>query len=188
MKKTLPPVFLVSCVLLLASCQPSPRAAFLVPDSSGMAGYSARGAEGVFENRGFRASARQVTKADSTDAFLTSLIERHFTAISLTIENRSTATIIYKPNYTALANSVDYLKPLDYTDLYEMGDEAADSLKRRIFDLDASIPPGATAAGLLVFRPLSKDAKTAVLHVRELYVGTETAVFSLPFRLKAEPY
>lgn len=158
-----------------------------MPEAAGLPGYSAKGAEGVFENKAFAAAARQVRKNEVSDPLLASLLEKDFIVIAMTLENRSGAKVIYKPNYTALVNSIDYLKPLDYTDLYEIGGEAADGLKGTFFDLDVTLPPGAKSTGLLIFRPISKDAKSAILEVREFYIGTNTTAFSLPFKMKSTP-
>lgn len=173
---------------LLPSCQGGLKAAYLVPDDSGLPGYKTSGPESVYENKNLLASARQVKKEEVSNAFLSSLLEKDFVVISMTIENKSASKAIYKPNYTALVNSVDYLKPLDYTDLYELGNEAVDGLKGSFYDLDAVIPPGGKSTALLIFGPLSKDAKSAAVQVREFYVGTETTTFTLPFKLKATPY
>lgn len=172
---------------LLASCQPKPRLAYLVPESQGAPGYKARGSESVFENKTLIASARQVRKGEVSNTFLTSLLEKDFIVISMTIENRSESKAIYKPNYTALTNAIDYLKPLDYTDLYELDNEAADSLKGKFYDLDTTIPPGGSVAGLLIFTPVSKEAKKAAVQVNEFYIGTQTTAFTLPFQMKATP-
>lgn len=181
-------LFLLLAAALLTSCQPKPKLAYLVPEAQGLAGYRAKGSESVFENKTFVASARQVRKGEVSNPFLASLLEKDFVIISMTIENRSESKAIYKPNYTALVNAVDYLKPLDYTDLYELGEEAADSLKGRFYDLDAVIPPGGRSTGLLIFTPVSKEAKKAAVQIREFYVGTETMTFTLPFQMKATPY
>lgn len=182
----------LALIMLLAlsvpSCSPEARLAYLVPDGTTAPGHRALGAESVFENKTVLASARQARDNEISSPLLSSLIEKDFVVIYMTIENRSTSKAIYKPNYTALMNSVDYLKPLDYTDLYEHGGEAADELKGAFFDLDAVILPGEKVSGLLIFPPLSKEAKNAVLEVREYYVGTATTSFSLPFQLKAAPY
>lgn len=185
MKKSLLFIFFVS--LLLTSCQPKPKVVYLVPDANGTPGYSAKGADGVYENKAFVAAARQVRKNDVSDPLLSSLLEKDFVILSMTIENRSDSKVIYKPNYTALVNKVDYLKPLDYTDIYEIDWDAADRLRGRFFDLDVMLPPGGKATGLLIFRPISKDAWTAVLEVREFYIGTNTTAFSLPFKMKSNP-
>lgn len=181
-------LFLLLAACFLTSCQPKPKLAYLVPEAQGLAGYKARGSESIFENKSLLASARQVRKNEASNLFLASLLEKDFVVISMTIENRSASKAIYKPNYTTLTNAVDYLKPLDYTDLYELGEEAADSLKGAFYDLDIVIPPKGSVAGLLIFTPVSKEAKKAAVEVREFYVGTETMTFSLPFQLKATPY
>lgn len=181
-------LFLLFAAVLLTSCHPKPKLAYLVPDIQGFPGYKARGSESVFENKALFASARQVRKGEASNPFLASLLEKDFVVISMTIENRSASKAIYKPNYTALTNAVDYLKPLDYTDLYELDGEAADSLKGKFYDLDTVIPPGKSSTGLLIFTPVSKEAKKAAVQVNEFYVGTETMTFTLPFQLKATPY
>lgn len=183
MKKSL--LLLLFAALLLPSCQPKPRAAYLAADSS-MPGQRPGASEAVFENSAVSVSARQVRKGEA-DGFLSALLDKDFTVIAMRIENRSAMRAIYKPNYTVLVNSVDYLKPLDYTDLYEFGGDAADSLKGKFFDLDSVILPGGSAAGLLIFTPLSRDAKKAALEVREYYVGAETISFTLPFQMKESP-
>ena len=179
-------LFLVS--VLLPSCQGGPPLSHLVPESVNLPGHRTKGAESVYESKALVASARQVKKDEVSNAFLSSLLEKNFVVISMTLENRSASKAIYKPNYTALMNSVDYLKPLDYPDLYELGGESVDELKGRFYDLDTVMPPGGKSTALLIFAPLSKDARKAVIEVREYYVGTETITFSLPFQLKATPY
>lgn len=179
-------LFLVS--VLLPSCQGGLPLSYLVPERLNLPGHRTNGAQSVYENEALIASARQVRKNEASNAFLSSLLDKGFVVISMTIENRSKSKAIYKPNYTALTNSVDYLKPLDYPDLYELGGEAVDELKGSFYDLDAVTYPGNRTTALLIFRPLSKDARKATLEIREFYVGTETMTFTLPFELKAAPY
>lgn len=180
--------FILITAFFLSSCQPEPKLAYLVPDEAGFPGYSAKGAEGVLDDKSFTATARQVRKGEvSSLPFLASLLEKEFVVLSMTLENKSGSKIIYKPNYTALVNRVDYLKPLDYTDLYEINWDGAETLKGAFFDLDVTLPPGGKATGLLIFRPMSKDAEAAAIEVREFYIGTSTTAFSLPFKLKSEP-
>ncbi len=151
-----------------------------------MPGQRPGASEATYENKAVSASARQIRKGEA-DGFLAALLDKDFTVIVMRIENRSDMRAIYKPNYTALVNTVDYLKPLDYTDLYEFGGEAVDSMKGKFFDLDSSIPAGGSTAGLLIFTPLSKEGRKAVLEVREYYVGPEAFSFTLPFQLKESP-
>lgn len=188
MKKTCFLALMLFVAACLPSCQPKPRVSYLVPDSSKAAGYSTRGAESVYENKAIAASARQVRKGEVSNELIVSLLEKDYLVLMMTIENRSASKAIYKPNYTALVNSVDYLRPLDYTDLYELGGESVDSLKGKFFDLDAQIPPGGRTTGLLIFTKVSKEAKKAAIEVREFYVGTDTMTFSLPFQFKSTPY
>lgn len=173
---------------LLTSCHPKPKLAYLVPEAQGSAGHKVRGAESIFENKALFASARQIRKGEVSNPFLASLLEKDFVVIVMAFENRSASKAMYKPNYTTLVNNVDYLKPLDYTDLYELGGEAADSLKGAFYDLDAVIPPGGSSTGLLIFTPVSKEAKKAAVQIKELYIGTQTMTFTLPFQMKATPY
>jgi len=179
---------IVLLALFVSSCSPEAKLSYLMPDDAPAPGHRAVGSESVFENKAVSASARQARKNETSDPLLSSLLEKDFVIILMTIENRSSSKAIYKPNYTALMNSVDYLKPLDYTDLYELGGDTVDELRGAFFDLDAMIPPGEKVSGLLIFPPLSKEAKEAALQVNEYYVGTATTSFTLPFRLKAAPY
>lgn len=186
---TKPRLFIILlAALFISSCNGEPRLSYLVPDAAVYPGYSTRGAEGVLVDKSFTATARQVRKEDAAHLpFLSSLLEKEFVVLSMTLENRSGQTIIYKPNYTALVNKVDYLRALDYTDLYEIDWDGAETLKGRFYDLDVTLAPGGKSTGLLIFRPVSKDAKSAALEVRELYIGTSTTAFSLPFKFKSEP-
>lgn len=181
-------LFILLAVFFITSCNGEPRLSYLVPDAEGFPGYSAKGAEGVLVDKSFTATARQVRKEDAASLpFLAYLLEKDFMVLSMTLENRSGQTIIYKPNYTALVNKVDYLKALDYTDLYEIDWDGADTLKGAFYDLDVTLPPGGKATGLLIFRPVSREAQSAAITVREFYIGTSTTAFSLPFKFTSEP-
>lgn len=174
--------------LVLLGCHPTPKTGFLAPDANGAAGYRAQGPEGVFENGAVRLSARQMKPTEEAPALIARLLKEGYMVIVLSIENRSRAEMIYKPNYTALTNDkLDYKKPLDYTDLYEIDQDGVDSLKGLYYDLDLTLSPGEKASRALIFGPLTEGYEKVSLEISDLYVGTRPASMKLPFTVKAEP-
>ena len=169
-------------------CQPKPKVGYLVPDSRGPAGYEAVDGSGVVKNESFRISARQVKKGEEKAAMLASLLEKDYIIIDLSIENLSSKDVIYKPNLTAIDNDAfDFIRPLDYTDMYDLGDmEGLEAIRHRFYDLDTTLRPGQQSKKLLIFRPLSKNVKKAVLRIDDLYVGTDYKRVTIPFVFKAE--
>ncbi|MBE7414234.1 MAG: hypothetical protein HS130_02955 [Deltaproteobacteria bacterium] len=77
---------------------------------------------GIIENGQMKVAARQVRKGEEGSASLRGCQE-NFIIIDLVIRNTSDKSIIYKPNLTSLTNdAMDFLGPLDYTDLYDFED------------------------------------------------------------------
>lgn len=181
-------IALLVMIALACGCHPKPRAAmYLAPDEKGPAGYKAAAGAGVIENGHMKVAARQVRKGEEGSALLARLLEENFIIIDLVIQNTSDRTIIYKPNLTSLTNdAMDFLRPLDYTDLYDLGDfDALDEIRGRFYDLDVTLRPGQRSSRLLIFRPVSKNAKKAVLNIDDLYLGTDTLRLTFPFSFKA---
>lgn len=181
-------VLAVLLVLLAAyGCHPKPRAAmYLAPDEKGPSDYKAVAGAGIIENSFIKIAARQVRTGEESSTLLAGLLERKFIIIDLAIENTSEKTIIYKPNLTSLTNdAMDFMRPLDYTDLYDFGDmDALDEIRGRFYDLDVTLRPGQRSSRLLIFRPVSKNAKKAALNIDDLYLGTDTLRLTLPFSFR----
>ncbi len=169
-------------------CTPKPKAGYLVPDSKGPAGYEAIAGSGVIQNESMRLAASQVRKGEETASLLAFLLEKDYVIMNLSIENLSDKDIIYKPNLTAIDNDAyDFLRPLDYTDLYDFGDmKGLDAIRHRFYDLDSTLKPGQQVKKLLIFRPLSKNVKKAVLRIDDLYIGTDYTRVLMPFVFKTE--
>ncbi len=167
------------------------------PADEDLPGYSAVADEGVYDNPAMRISARHLKTNDGVYAkgesgFITSLIEGDYVIIRLTIENKTPGSkIIFNPAYVALMdNAANYKKPLDYTDLYDIvkdTDETGGSLtgvKGRIFDLTATVAPGAKTSKLLIFSPFMEDASKTELVIKNIYIGKNTVNVMFPFDVK----
>ena len=169
-------------------CKPTPKVGYFIPDSKGPKGYEVVAGSGVVENEFVRMTASQVRKNEETASLLSSLLEKNYIIIDLSIENLSDKTVIFKPNLTAINNDAyDFLRPLDYTDMYDFKDmEGLEAIKNRFYDLDTMLKPGQKSKKLLVFRPLSKNVKKAVLQIDDLYIGTDYIKITFPFVFKPE--
>lgn len=178
---------LIVAIAFACGCHPRPGAAvYLMPDERGPAGYKAEAGAGIIENGFLKVAARQVRKGEESPALLAKLLESNYIIMHLVIENTSEKTIIYKPNLTSLTNdAMDFLRPLDYTDLYEFDNaDALDEISGRFYDLDVTLGPGQRSSRLLIFRPVSRNAKKAALNIDDLYLGTDTLRFTLPFSFR----
>lgn len=182
-------IALIIFILAIAyGCKPAPKMGYLVPDAKGPKGYEVVAGSGVVSNEFVRLSASQVRKGEEREPLLASLLEKNYIIINLSIENLSDKTVIYKPHLTAIDNDAfDFMRPLDYTDMYDFGDmEGLDAVRHRFYDLDVTLRPGQQSKRLLIFRPLSKNVKKAVLRIDDLYVGTDYIKVAFPFVFKAE--
>jgi len=181
-------LIMLLAVIMAAGCQPKPRVGYLAPEAIGPKGYQVDAGSGVIDTSFIRMSARQVKKGEETSKLLSALVEKGYILIALSIENTSGKTVIYKPNLTVLTNDAfDFLRPLDYTDLYSLDDmEGLEEIKGRFYDLDVTLRPGQRTAKLLIFRALSKNVKKINLQIDDLYVGTEPIRLTFPFYFKPE--
>jgi hypothetical protein len=170
-------------------------------------GYHRTALDGVFEDGVIRVSVRQVTieefKPGDFPQMLNSLIKKGYVLINLEMRNYSGERLIYDPVHTSLTDdSMDFRRPLDYTDLYDIivaegesgaADPAAGSvekalspLKGKFYDLAVTLQPGQRVSRLLIFRPLAEGGEKADLTVRDIYVGTKSVDLSFPFDVKTE--
>lgn len=149
--------------------------------------------EGVFENGSIRVAVRHVKASDCEGSpLLKSLSDKKYVILSVGIENKSKLKAIYNPSMTVLTDdSMDYKKPLDYTDLYDaaIGNSGLESglsaMKGRIYDLALTLKPGEKTTRFLIFEPLSKNAGRADLAINEIYLGTDTVNLRFPFLFKS---
>lgn len=169
---------------------PKPKTELLLqPSDKGPEGYLKSGAEGVYQNKSLKITASIIRGANNAPALIGELLDKKYVIIRLDIENRSAGKVIYNPTYTVLSNdALDYRKPLDYTDLYDIkgsnGENELAQLKGRFYDLTVTLLPGERSSRLLIFEPMSKDVKKAELTIKEIYVGTDTTRVSFPFEAK----
>lgn len=171
----------------IAGCQGEPGAGRLVPDDIGLPGHSVAGGAAVYDSASVKVAARQVPKGEETGKLLRALSEKDYVLVELAIENTSGKTVIFKPNHASLRGEDDFLRPLDYTDLYVMGDmEGLEEIKGSFYDLDVTLMPGDKASRLLIFKPLAKGMKRASIEINELYIGTEAVKLALPFSLRPQ--
>ncbi|MDP2689328.1 MAG: hypothetical protein Q8P48_04345 [Deltaproteobacteria bacterium] len=184
---------LIFSLLTLAACAPVPEADMSLYPSSGveLEGYGVNGRFAVFENESIRASVRHIRKDEAAPggAFIAGLLDKDYVIFDLTIENLSGSKIIYNPAYTVLTNdSLDYRKPLDFTDLYDItGDERElSSLKGKFYDVNVTVLPGDATSRLLIFKPISGKPAKAEVAIKEIYIGTSTETMSFPFEFRED--
>lgn len=194
--RTLKPT-LISVIVLLVffGCAAPHGKAYLFPDDNRLKGmYHKEGTEeGVFENGSIRVAVRHIKASDYEGSpLLKNLSDKKYVILSVAIENKSKLKTIYNPSMTVLTDdSMDYKKPLDYTDLYEaaLGDSALESglsaMKGRFYDLALTLQPGEKTARLLIFEPLSENVGKADLAMNDIYIGTDTVNLRFPFLLKS---
>ncbi len=193
--KTINPLISIIVLLVFFGCAAPKGKAYLFPDGDRLKGmYHKEGTEeDVFENNSIRIAVRHI-KASGYEGspLLKNLLDKEFVILSASIENRSKLKTIYNPSMTVLTDdSLDYRKPLDYTDLYEAatGNSALESgleaIKGKFYDLALTLQPGEKTSRLLIFEPLSKDAGKAELAMNDIYIGTDTVSLRFPFILKS---
>ncbi len=169
---------------------PKPKTALrLQPAEKGPEGYLKTGLEGVFQNKSLRVAASIIKDTEGGPGLIGELLGKKYVVIRLDIENRSSAKVIYNPTHTVLTNdALDYRKPLDYTDLYDIkgssGERELAQLRGRFYDLTVTLLPGERSSRLLIFEPMSKGVKKAELSIKEIYIGTDTIRVSFPFEAK----
>lgn len=201
MEKYMPSIryLVLSLVLcLVAGCASDPVGPLILkfkPTAVDAAGYSLNAAESAYEDANVKLTVRQVGKGEveGTNALLEELTKRGYILIQLDIINKSKHKMMYNPTYSTLTNNVmDYMKPLDFTDLYDivMSTESLEpalrELKGRLYDLNVTLYPNARISKALLFRPMEKGVGTAALTIKELYIGTGVMTASFPFDLEKE--
>lgn len=188
-------------VILLAGCAAtvkSPVALFPIlgekTDELEKMGYTPHGRYWSFTSAEAVITVSHVTPKDIPPTnidIVDELIAKGYIFLKLDIKNLTNRTkIIYNPALTSLTtDSLDYKKPLDYTDFYDLIKENVsaavplDRLSSIIYDNTQTITSG-TVSKFLIFPPLSQDFTTASLNIKDLYIGTKPYELSFPFRLQ----
>lgn len=177
----------ILCFLVLSACghaRPGTGMYLYPSPAAEQEGYATDGRSAVFESDAVKISVRQTRKDEAHGPFIAGLLEKDYVIFNLSVENKSAHSIIYNPAYTVLAtDSLDYRKPLDFTDLYDItgSEQELSDLKGRFYDLNVTLKPGEKTSRLLIFRPVSREAAKAGVAIKEIYVGTTTERFSFPF-------
>lgn len=195
--KTLALVMLAAIVIVSGCASDQPKSLYLSAGDAQYPGYTKKDREAVFENQLIRLKATPLLAGEFThqSQILNDLAAKDFIIIRVEIENLSPQSkLIFNPTYLALmTDSMDYYKPLDYTDLYDIvkeKDETGSSLrvlKGKFYDLTVTLTPGKSVSKLLIFKPLPEDADTAELMIKNIYIGKDDLSFALPFVVKARP-
>lgn len=181
-------------VILYGCAQTEKKSSFdLYPDEKGPRGYQRVTDEGVFANKALRVSVKQLRLMGAADTLIEDLIKKDYIVLWMEIENRAQSNLIFNPVHAALTtDTMDYKKPLDYTDLYDLaragenaeGEKKLAAFKGKFYDLALTLPPGGKASRFLIFPPLSKGTTSAELVIKELYIGTTPVTLSFPFAAK----
>lgn len=187
-------LFLALALILLPGCASEPSGPlYLRPLGQKAGAYEPKDNGWVFSKKSVSVSVRQVTEKDieAPDAITGWLLGTGHILIRMDIENSSKDKAIYNPALTALVdNEVNYHKPLDYTDFYELSvsnEEVGRSLsgvRASFYDLTVTLQPGEKTSRLLAFKGFPKTAKTANLSIKELYIGTDTVNIAFAFQFR----
>ncbi|VAW37132.1 hypothetical protein MNBD_DELTA02-1237 [hydrothermal vent metagenome] len=154
----------------------------------------------IMEDKDMSVTIRQLRSCCNTrkSTLLNKLFENNYVLMRLTIKNKSKKRITYNPSHTfLLAGKMDYKKPLNYTDLYDIVSAKDDgmapelmlsAIRGRYYDLNTSVAPGGRESKILIFRKLSKNSKRskAIIKMNEVYIGTKTRSITYLFRVVEE--
>lgn len=163
--------------------------------SSPTEGYSSAGEKVSFTNGALSLNIRhERDPGDGAPELFKALSGLDYLLIRVVVENLSSEKVIFKPSHAVLrTNRLDYMRPLDYTDLYDIASSggngsprsALSEVKGRFYDLDVMIMPDQRSSRLLIFRPIAPKSSKASLAIRDLYVGTEPIDILFPFEVRA---
>lgn len=180
--------------LLLVSCASGPKGPrHFYPADPAADGYTKKDSRWVYEDSSVRVAVSLPVEGASADgtSFSAELAKKGYVLVRMEIENLSGKNIYYNPSLTTLVDdSMDYKKPLDYTDFFEITrddpkmERKLAAEKSRFYDTAANLPPGSTVSKSLAFPPIAKDAWSAELMVKDLYIGTDTVNLRFPFKVK----
>jgi hypothetical protein len=170
---------------------------FLHPAGKAEVGYTQIADKWVYSGKSVIIRVSHVSKAETLpgskgSVLIDELLERGYLLFKMNIRNDSKGKVIYNPSLTALKdNTYGYKKPLDYTDLYDLADDAAgptglSGFKGVFYDLSITLSPGERTSGLMAFRPLDKKVRKIELVIKNIYVGKDFLDVRFPFVLKPE--
>jgi hypothetical protein len=190
-------LFLFLIPFINHGCSTTPEGPkYLWPAESGPPGYLIIHGAGVFEDERIRVTVRPVVPGDGTinKTLFKELLDENYVILDMTIENRSEEKIIFNPSYTSLMDSqLEYRKPINYTDLFDIvkkkkkerpAEFILTGLRGTYYDLNETVPAGEKTKKLILFHPLSERGKSAVLKIKEVYIGTDTISLAFPFRMR----
>lgn len=177
-------------LLIVSGCSTKPKTGALLPVDNMGAGYHRESDEGVFENDSIGVRVRAVKDGGGV-AILDELIKSKYAVFNMEIVNRSKVRIQYDPSTTVLTDDESsYLKPIDYTDLYDLkagaegGEKELSKLRGRFYDVSTTLSPGEKTSKLLIFKPFGEGMEEAELKVRDIYIGTEPIDVTFRFEVK----
>lgn len=179
---------------------PIKRVLRLQPMEPRYSDYSLVGGRLIKEDKDMKVTMHQLRSCcmGKKTNLLNNLFEKNYILMQLTIKNKSKKRITYNPSHTyLLAGKMDYKKPLNYTDLYDIVSREDDGvvpevklsrLRGKYYDLNTSVAPGGRVSKILIFRKLTKNSKKskAILKLNEIYIGTKTNSVSYLFKVMEE--
>lgn len=196
------PILLTFLMIILAGCAATPKSPTALFPILGektaemqQMGYQPRGRFWSFTNAEVVITVSHITQDNIEPTYIDvvdELASKGYIFLKLDIKNLSNRiNITYNPALTSLTtDSLDYKKPLDYTDFYDFVKENVGAsaqikaLSSVIYDNTQTIIPAHTASKFLIFPSLSKDFTTADLVITDLYIGTKPYTLSFPFQLQ----
>lgn len=190
---------MIASSVIVFGCVPKPKVPLcMYPADQGPEGYKRAAAAGVFDNGKLRISVTRLGKGESGAVLIEELIEKNYIVFRMELASTSSLKVMYNPSFTTLTNDeMDYLKPIDFTELYTLSDPVENgerkydepgaklkALHGKLYDTSLTINPGKSVSRLLVFKPFSDGVKSAELVIGEIYVGTEAVSTGFPFVFK----
>lgn len=180
----------LAAILIVTGCSTKPKTGALLPVDNMGAGYHRESDENVFENDSISVRVRAIKDGGGV-AILDELIKSKYAVFNMEIVNRSKVRIQYDPSTTVLTDDESsYLKPLDYTDLYDLkagaegGERELSKMRGRFYDVSTTLSPGETVSKLLIFKPFGEGMEEAALAVRDIYIGTEPIDVTFRFEVQ----
>lgn len=121
------------------------------------------------------------------------LVKKTFAFFSVSIANGSKRSVTFNPAMVVLVSDFGLrATPRDYPDFFSVLTDHPESeqrlaqVKKAIYDVPVTVPPGGRKEGLLVFIVEMTDDRTLALSLPDVYIGHAAHAFSFAFE-REEP-
>lgn len=122
------------------------------------------------------------------DPFEGLLVKKTFAFFSVSIANGSKRSVTFNPAMAVLVSDMDLrATPRDYPDFFSVladhpqSEQRLAQVKKAIYDIPVTVPPGGRKEGLLVFIVEMTEDRTLALSLPDVYIGHAAHAFSFAF-------